>query len=153
MVGVGAAQRKAQGNSQKVSDSPQNLPPQVFEAALRVAGKLGYTSDEVDRKAQVISFSIGPVGKAGSDHLTAFFHGLPDGCGSEDKVCTATKVEVKRCVTFSCNFWREQSGMDDENHSVKRGEPSFETNVTAFFKPLQEELSKSSAMASACTPA
>lgn len=57
-------------------------------------------------------------------------------------MCTATKVEVKRCVTFSCNFWRVQSSMDDETHSVKRGEPSFENNVRAFFNRLQEELGK-----------
>lgn len=104
----------------------QNSPARVFEAGIHVAEKYG-TGIAVDRQDQIISFTVGNWALAGTDHLTAFFHGLPDGCG-KTKPCTATKVEVKANRLSIGGFWFKTGHGD----------------VAAFFKRLREELKRSS---------
>ena len=107
------------GTSYKVYENP---PAPVFATTIRVAEKYG-SGLAIDREDQIISFTVGSSVVSGTDHLTVFFRGLPDGCG-KDKPCTATKVEVKGNRVTVGGLWFKTGRSD----------------VTAFLERLQKEL-------------
>ena len=112
----------------------KNPPAEVFEATIHVAKDHG-NGIAVDREDQIISFTVGSSLLSGTDHLSVFFHGLPDGCG-KDNPCTATKVEVKADRVAAGGFWFRPGSSD----------------VYTFFKRLEAELKKMSAAPPAKLP-
>lgn len=105
----------------------KNPPAEVFEATIHIAKDHG-NGIAVDREDQIISFTVGSSLVTGTDHLSVFFQGLPDGCGKETP-CTATKVEVKADRVSAGGFWFRPGS----------------TDVYTFFKRLEAELKKMSA--------
>jgi hypothetical protein len=102
-------------------------PAEVFEATIHIAKDHG-NAIAVDREDQIISFTVGSSFLTGTNHLSVFFQGLPDGCG-KDNPCTATRVEVKADRVAAGGFWFRQGSQD----------------VYTFFKRLDAELKKMSA--------
>lgn len=105
----------------------KNPPAEVFQATIQIAKKYG-NGIAVDREDQIISFTVGSSLFSGTDHLSVFFQGLPDGCG-KDNPCIATKVEVKADRVTAGGFWFRPGSAD----------------VDTFFKRLRDELKKISA--------
>lgn len=105
----------------------KNPPAEVFEATIHVAENYG-NGIAVDREDRIISFTVGSSLFSGTDHLSVFFQGLPDGCG-KDNPCTATKIDVKADRVTAGGFWFRPGSAD----------------VDTFFKRLKAELKKMSA--------
>ena len=55
----------------------KNPPAEVFEATIHVAENYG-NGIAVDREDRIISFTVGSSLFSGTDHLSVFFHDLPD---------------------------------------------------------------------------